>query len=164
MWTLGYNYENYGFHERYLPGFHSGFIRIVKTHTSSATQSASIWRRVRWSLCALAYACLFVSAQAKTNTLAIRPRPTGRNDLQFSPSHSTVLNTSSASGGNASPDLGRNAPSSLNDSGKFMPKLPLLSQINGLCPLVGLLAAIGFTHVLRRRRIAQLEAIGISRR
>ena len=138
--------------------------RTMKTPTFSATQSASIWPRVRWTFCALACVCLVTSAQATVTTRTLQHIPTDRSDLQLSPNHSTALNTSSAGGSNATSDPGRNDRASFNESRKFTLKLPLLSQMNALCPLVGLLAAIGFTHILRRRRIAQLEAIGISQR
>ena len=138
--------------------------RTMKTPDFSATQSASIWPRVRWTLCALACAGLVASAQAAETTLTFQPGPTDKSALQLSPSHSPALSASSAGGSDAAPDPGRNDRSSFNDSSKFTLKLPLLSQMNALCPLVGLLAAIGFTHILRRRRIAQLEAIGISQR
>ncbi len=51
-----------------------------------------------------------------------------------------------------------------NDGVKFTMNLTPVPEMSSLCPIIGLIAAIGFTHLLRRRRSAQLLAIKISDR
>ncbi len=51
-----------------------------------------------------------------------------------------------------------------NDGVKFSMTLTPVPEMAALYPIMSLLAAIGFTHILRRRRSAQLQAIEISER
>ncbi|CAN5380699.1 hypothetical protein BH20VER3_BH20VER3_17720 [soil metagenome] len=51
-----------------------------------------------------------------------------------------------------------------NDGIKFTMSLTPVPEMGALCPIIGLLAAIAFTHILRRRRSAQLQAIEINDR
>ena len=51
-----------------------------------------------------------------------------------------------------------------NDGIKFTMTLTPVPEMAALYPILSLLAAVGFTHILRRRRSAQLAAIEISER
>ncbi|MGI8889588.1 MAG: hypothetical protein ACR2G0_02240 [Chthoniobacterales bacterium] len=51
-----------------------------------------------------------------------------------------------------------------NDGVKFTMTLTPVPEMSAVCPIIGLFAAIAFTHILRRRRSAQLQAIEISDR
>lgn len=51
-----------------------------------------------------------------------------------------------------------------NDGVKFTMNLTPVPEMSSLCPIIGLIAAIGLTHLLHRRRSAQLQAIKISDR
>jgi hypothetical protein len=50
-----------------------------------------------------------------------------------------------------------------NDGIKFAMTLTPVPEMDALYPIVGLLAAVAFTHVLRRRRSAQLQTIALDR-
>jgi hypothetical protein len=75
--------------------------------------------------------------------------------LNFTPSEVQALSSYIANGGDIAFGLDPDCHF-FNDGIKFTMNLTPVPEMNALFPIVGLLLAVGLTHLLRRRRLAQL--------
>ncbi len=89
---------------------------------------------------------------------------TGVNySINFTPSQLQILSAYIANGNDIAFGLDPDCHF-FNDGVKFTMTLTPVPEMDALCPIIGLFAAIAFTHILRRRRSAQLEAIPLEDR